>query len=264
VTAVAERTSIFMQRKERANELAARFDYAAEPLRLVAALADAQGTVYERARAERPSFDALPAFVVHASLPRVMEAAMAAGTEMLREAVLTRFHDGDLEAIVRAWIAGEAQDDTDTFLARAATSPVLEALPALGEHLRAGASDERRCPSCGGAPQLAIHSDTGEALLTGQRLLECSRCAMRWAYARMTCVSCRETGGGRLPILADESRLPHLRVDACEVCHAYLITVDMRKEPKAVPLVDEIVALPLDLIAADRGYTKITRNLVGL
>jgi formate dehydrogenase accessory protein FdhE len=117
---------------------------------------------------------------------------------------------------------------------------------------------------CGGLPQLAIHSDTGEALLTGQRLLECSRCATRWVYARMTCVSCRETGGGRLPIFADESRLPHLRVDACEVCHAYLITVDTRKEPKAVPAVDEIVALPLDLIAADRGYTKITRNLVGL
>jgi formate dehydrogenase accessory protein FdhE len=264
LNAVAERTSIFAERKARANELASRFDYAAEPLRLVAALADAQESAYERARAERPTFDALPDFVVRASLPGVMEAAMAAGTEALREAVLTRFHDGDLAAMVSAWLAGDAQEETDTFLARAAASPVLEALPALGEHLRGGGSDERRCPLCGGLPQLAIHSDTGEALLTGQRLLECSRCATRWVYARMTCVSCRETGGGRLPILADESRLPHLRVDACEVCHAYLITVDTRKEPKAVPVVDEIVGLPLDLIAADRGFTKITRNLVGL
>ena len=263
MSAVAERTTLFAERKSRAIDLAARYDYAAEPLRLVAALADAQGAAFERARAERPSFDALPAFVVRASLPGVMDAAMSAGTERLREAVLTRFHDGDLESIVRAWLAGDEQDETDAFVARAATSPVLEALPALGAHLRGDASDERRCPSCGGLPQLAIHSETGEALLTGQRLLECSRCAMRWAYPRMTCVSCRETGGSRLPILADESRLSHLRLDACEVCHEYLVTVDLRKEPRAVPVVDEVLALPLDLIASERGFVKIVRNLVG-
>ncbi|TMB63739.1 MAG: formate dehydrogenase accessory protein FdhE [Chloroflexi bacterium] len=263
MSTVAERTSVFAERRARANELASRFDYAAEPLRLVAALADAQEDAHERARAERPAFDELPAFVVRASLPGVMEAAMAAGTESLREAVLVRFHDGDLEAIVRGWLAADTQDDTDTFLARAATSPVLEAVPALAERLRGDASDERRCPSCGGLPQVAIHSDTGEALLTGRRLLECSRCATRWAYPRMTCVSCRETGGARQPILADESRLPHLRIDACDVCRAYVVTVDIRKEPKAVPMVDEIVALPLDLIASERGYTKITRNVAG-
>jgi formate dehydrogenase accessory protein FdhE len=264
MSAVAERTTVFAARKQRAQELASRFDYAGEPLRLVAALADGQESAYERARAERPAFDVLPQFVVRASLPGVMEAAMAAGTETLREAVLTRFHDGDLEAIVRAWLAGDAQDETDLFLARAATSPVLEALPSLCGVLRGDATDERRCPSCGGLPQLAIHADTGEALLTAQRRLECSRCAMQWTYARMTCVSCRETGGSQLPIFADESRLPHLRIDACDVCRSYIVTVDTRKEPKAVPVVDEIVALPLELIAADRGYTKITRNMVGL
>jgi FdhE protein len=262
MSAIAERTSVFADRKRRATELASRYTYAAEPLRLVAALADAQADAFERARGERPSFDGLPSFVVSRSLPSVMEATMAAGTETLREAVLTRFHDGDLEGIVRAWLAGAEQDGTDTFLARAATSPVLEALPSLGEQLRAG-TDERRCPSCGGLPQLAIFSDTGEALATGPRKLVCSRCSSEWIYPRMVCVSCRETGGANMPILADESHLPHLRVDACDVCKAYLVTVDMRKDPRAVPLVDEIVALPLDLIAAERGYTKITRNVVG-
>lgn len=263
MSAVAERTTVFAERKARALELVSRYDYAAEPLRLYAALADAQAAAFERARDERPTFDDLPAFAVRASLPGVMEAAMAAGTETLREAVLTRFHEGDLEAMVRAWLDGEEQDHASAFLARAATAPVFEALRSLGAALRIHTDDERCCPGCGGLPQLAIHADTGEALLTGQRLLLCSRCGMEWAYARMTCVSCRETGGSRLPILADESRLPHLRIDACEVCHAYLVTVDMRKEPRAVPVVDEIVALPLDLIAADKGYTKISRNVMG-
>ena len=66
-----------------------------------------------------------------------------------------------------------------------------------------------------------------------------------------------------MPVLADESRFPHLRADACDTCHAYLITVDLRKDPAAVPLVDEIAALPLDIEAAERGYTKIARNVMG-
>ena len=262
-TAVAERTTTFAARKARALALASRYEYAAEPLRLVAALADAQAVAHERALAERPSIHDLPAFVVRSSLPGAMEAVMASGTEVLREAALTRFHEGDLEEIVRAWLAGDEMQPTDAFLARAATSPVLEALSSLGSDLGSRSEDERRCPACGGLPQLAIFTDTGEALLTGQRRLVCSRCSTEWTYARMTCVSCRETGGSRLPILADESRLPHLRVDACDVCHAYLVTIDMRKEPNAIPIVDEIAALPLDLIAADRGYTKISPNLVG-
>ena len=261
--ATLERTTVFAQRKARAEELASRYDYAAEPLRVYAALLDAQAVAFERAVAERPGLADIPSFVVRAALPGVMDVTMATGTETLRESVLTRFHEGDLEAVIRAWLAGDEQEATDVFLARAATSPVLEALSSLGLDL-GGGEDGRRCPACGGLPQLAVFTDTGEALLTGQRRLVCSRCATEWTYARMTCVSCRETGGARLPILADESRLPHLRIDACEVCHAYLVTVDMRKDRGAVPLVDEIAALPLDLAAAERGFTKITKNLVGI
>jgi len=262
-TATVERTSVFAARKSRALTLASRYDYAAEPLRLVAALADAQQVAHERALAEHPTLQDLPVFVVRASLPGVMEAVMRSGTETLREAVLTRFHEGDLEEIVRAWLAGGEVPPTDAFLARAATSPVLEALSSIGSDLGSRTEDERRCPACGGLPQVAIFTDTGDALLTGQRRLVCSRCSTEWTYARLTCVSCRESGGAQLPILADESRLPHLRVDACDVCHAYLVTVDLRKDPHAVPLVDEIAALPLDLIAADRGYAKISPSVVG-
>lgn len=263
MTLAPERVATFADRKQRADELAQRYAYAAEPLRLYAALADRQAAVFERARADRPAAADLVAYVVHASLPRVMDATMSAGTELLRESVLLRFHDGDLEGIVRAWLDGELASETDTFLARASAAPVLEALPEVAATLRPSDADERRCPVCGGSPQVAIFADTGDALLTGQRRLACSRCAAEWSYARLTCVSCRDTGGSNLPILADVDRLPHMRVDACDVCHSYLITVDARKDPRAVPLVDEIVALPLDLIAAERGYTKISRNVMG-
>lgn len=260
---MAERTTVFDTRKARAVELGARFDFVAEPMRLVAALADAQRRAYLRALEERPTAGELVAYAVRNALPDVMAATMAAGTEVLREAVLLRFHEGDLGGIIAAWLAGDEQTETDAYLARAATSPVLEAVPELGAALRGDAADERNCPACGGLPQLAMFGDTGESLLTPQRQLVCSRCATTWPYARMTCVSCRETDGAKMPILADEARLPHLRVDACDTCHAYLVTVDVRKEPGAVPLIDEIAALPLDLEAAGRGYRKIARNVMG-
>ena len=261
MTAVAERTSVFAARRERALELARRFPFVSEPMHLVAALAEAQEQPYLRTKQAPPSRDDLVAHVVRVSLPAVMDASMSAGTEMLRESVILRFHDGDLEAMIRAALAGDPLSDTDAFLARAALAPVLEADPSLAGTPNAG--DERRCPACGGVPQLAIFTDTGEALVTGQRKLVCSRCATEWSYPRMTCVSCRETAGGNMPILADEQALPHLRADACDTCHAYLITVDVRREAQAVPLVDEIAALPLDMLAAERGYTKIARNVVG-
>ena len=262
MSAVAERTTVFDARRARAIELGARFDFVAEPMRLVAALADAQKRAYLRAQDDRPGAADLVPYVVRVALPLVMEATMSAGTEVLREAVLLRFHDGDLPGIVEAWLAGGELSETDTYLARAATSPILEAVAAAGSSLCADEADERRCPGCGGLPQLAIFGETGDSLVTAQRRLVCSRCATEWTYPRMTCVSCRETEGGKMPILSDDA-LPHLRVDACDTCHAYLISVDTRREPDAVPVVDEIAGLPLDLAAAERGYTKIARNVVG-
>ena len=263
MTLVVDAIATYGERRARARELGARLDFAQAPLRLYLALVDAQERVFERARMARPTVDELAAFVVRDALPHVMEAAIAAGPERLREAVLVRFHDGDLEGIVESWLDGDEANGTDTFLARASASPVLEALPDVAETLRRADTDDRHCPRCGGLPQLAVFAETGEALLTSPRKLLCSRCANEWVMSRMTCASCGETSGAKMPILSDVDLFPHLRIDACEICRHYLITVDQRKDPRAVPVVDELAALPLDLVAAERGYTKIARNLMG-
>jgi formate dehydrogenase maturation protein FdhE len=262
-TLVADTVSTYAARRERARELGARYDFAQEPLRLYLAIVDAQERAFERASQDRPSAGELPAYVVRVALPGIMEAAVAAGPERLREAVLLRFHSGDLEGIVREWLGGGQLDETDAFLARASASPILEALPDVAAMLRSADPGERRCPRCGGLPQLAVFGDSGEALLTSQRKAVCSRCANEWVLSRMTCAACGETTGSKMPILSDVDQFPHLRIDACEICRRYLITVDVRKDPRAVPIVDELTALPLDLAAAERGYTKIARNLMG-
>jgi FdhE protein len=56
---------------------------------------------------------------------------------------------------------------------------------------------------------------------------------------------------------------PHLRIEGCESCKRYLIDVDLGRDARATPEVDELAALPLDLFAAERGLTKVTPNLMG-
>ena len=56
---------------------------------------------------------------------------------------------------------------------------------------------------------------------------------------------------------------PHLRVEGCTGCGRYLIDVDLGRDPAAVPEVDELVALPLDLYASEHSLSKITPNLMG-
>jgi formate dehydrogenase maturation protein FdhE len=266
LSAVAERTTSYAERRRRAAELAERYDFAREALALYGALAEAQGRVFERARADGPTVDDLAAYVVRVALPDVMGAVMGAGTETLCEAVLVRFHDGDLERMVTSWLRGEVQDGTDVFLARAATAPVLEAVPDLARALPIAGSSQGEnalCPACGGSPQVSVFVDSGEALVTGQRRLICARCANEWVYPRMTCVACGETEGSKLVVLADPDQLPHLRIDACERCKRYIVSVDARLEGHAVPVVDEIAALPLDMTAVERGFTKVASNLMG-
>jgi FdhE protein len=166
--------------------------------------------------------------------------------------------------MVEAWLRGAEQDPVARYLARASAAPVLEALGRAAGFAPDDAAGGRRCPICGGAPQVAYFSDAGEALVTGPRYLVCSRCHHAWPLARMTCASCGEQSGSKLPIYGETARFPHLRVDACDSCGGYLLTVDLRKAPGAVPIVDELAGAPLDLFAREQGKRKIVPNLMGM
>jgi FdhE protein len=141
---------------------------------------------------------------------------------------------------------------------------VLEALGAAAGEACPGDRAEGACPRCGGLPQLSYLTDAGETLVSGPRMLACCRCGESWAHPRMTCAGCGEQTSSNLPIFADAERFPHLRADGCETCKRYVITIDLRKEPGAVPVVDELVALPLDLYVKERGFTKIVPNLMAI
>jgi FdhE protein len=65
-----------------------------------------------------------------------------------------------------------------------------------------------------------------------------------------------------LPVYVAE-QFPQVRVEACETCKFYLQTVDLTKDGSAVPLVDDLAAIPLTLWAHQHGYSRLQPNLLG-
>jgi ribosomal protein L37E len=266
-------------RRLRAEELRARHPFAADLLTLYLALVPVQEEAWSAAREHPPRPDELPRWAAARVLPAVADATEAAGPAALREAVRTARAG---ERALAGWLAGVELEPVDRYLARASLGPVLEA---LGE--QAGAACARRrdgeqarhCPCCGGLPQLSWLAASGESLVNGPRSLLCSRCGSSWSCSRSVCPACGEAQEARLEVYAerwdgpvsgngrgdgDERPVfPHIRIAGCSSCSRYLIEVDMARDARAVPEVDELAALPLDLYAADQGLTKLTPNLMG-
>jgi len=252
------------RRRRRARLLAERYAFATELLRLYEALLDVQEPAFMTARDDRPDPARLAAYAADRVMGGVIEATIKTGPAALGTAVRERRRDGDLAELVAKWLAGDAQAPVDQYLGRAAAAPVLEALGAAAGEACAGGLAQRGCPRCGGLPQVSYLTDAGETLVSGPRMLLCCRCGESWVHQRMTCPGCGEQATSKLPIFADAERFPHLRADACESCRTYLITIDLRKEAEAVPVVDELVALPLDLYVKERGFAKIVPNLMAI
>ncbi len=227
------------------------------------------------------------AYTAELILPYVIDVSVTAGPDRLRSEVIQRAHSEDAREILGRWVEGVEQPVVDRFLGRASLGPVLEALGPGARAVCAGPRDSRHCPDCGGPPQLSFFSQATDDLATGPRVLLCSRCGQTWGYARMTCAGCGESESAKLNVFSEhgttssergnvvrglspgpsvarsDAVFPHMRIEACDTCRKYLLSVDLAADAGAVPLVDEMAAIPLDLFARERGYNKIITNLMG-
>lgn len=291
MSAVAAIANDYDRRRRRAHELRERWPFAAEVLQFYAQLLDVQEAAQDRARDVEPA-EAI-GFAAEHLVPQIVEVSASDGPPALQRGVLERFDTMDFHAAITAWLQNDSLDPVDRFLARAATAPVLAALGSRAAEICAGSRDARHCPTCGGLPQLAYVAVGDEDLVTPHRFLECSRCATRWAFARLTCAGCGEDDSAKLehfseigaleaessgrtvrgadpnagprPEVAAEKPplLPQVTVDACGTCSHYLLSIDLRRDSRAVPVVDELAALPLFLYASERGLSKIVPNQLG-
>lgn len=151
----------------------------------------------------------------------------------------------------RAGPEGRAHDETTPAAFRVRDDRGLQSL-----------SEAAACPFCGGPPQVSVlRHDTGAD--GGSRMLICATCATAWPLRRILCVNCGEEDEQRLTYF-HAREFDHVRVDTCATCRHYIKTVALNRLGLAVPVVDEVASGALDVWARERGYTKVTPNLIGL
>ena len=188
------------------------------------------------------------------------------GTEIIKTGAQALLSGDDnhrlepLHAALGAWGKAEETVDDYYFYARAFLEPVITAI-AQADSSQPTDWTQNFCFACGGPPQVAVIRDLPDAV--GSRSLVCSMCATEWRFRRLTCPHCGEIEADKLPVHTAES-ITHVRVDACSTCSRYIKTVDLRKRGDAVPLVDELAAVELDIWAQEQGLTKLPVNVLGL
>jgi formate dehydrogenase maturation protein FdhE len=115
------------------------------------------------------------------------------------------------------------------------------------------------CPKCGGRPVAGVLRIEGDG---GKRFLLCAFCATEWEFRRIYCAWCGEVREESLPVFVAE-KFAHVRIEGCDTCRHFVRSVDLTKDGHAVPVVDDLAAIPLALWAEDSGYQRIHGNLLG-
>jgi formate dehydrogenase accessory protein FdhE len=277
------------RRIRRATELTSTYPFGAEGLRFYARVATFQKSLYAEIQkalkhspkisADRPLRDELdfflllPHFSPYLSLiqqiaPAPLSQAAAGlaqkGPAAWQHAIEDFWHSdpemaSDLDHGEEVG-AGDSLDPTasDRLLAWIFLQPYAEYLAAHRENTIVDGAPST-CPLCGGKPVVGVLRSEGDG---AKKSLICMLCAHEWNFRRIYCPACGEE---REPQMAFYSapEIAHVRVDVCDTCHTYLKTIDLTKTGLAVPVVDELATIPLDLWAREHGYQKLQINLLG-
>jgi FdhE protein len=263
----------WQRRIERAEELAGKYPFAGEILGFYLGIARFQKDLYNRledftrkkngAEAQADGPPELPLLLARFRpfLSVVEKSAPAPLAQVARQLDAGSNHSHT--QLLNAFWDGMGTTDTpagpEQFFARAFLQPYAEFVRSRSDRHWDGYTLSL-CPFCGRAPGVGVLRPLGDG---GQRSLVCSFCQAEWEFRRIVCAGCGEEDHRKLPVYTAEE-VAHVRVECCDTCKRYLKTVDMTKSGLAEPIVDEIAAVPLDLWAQERGYTKLQSNLMQL
>jgi len=238
----------FDARIQRAAELVPKYPAAAELLAFYRELALFQKPVFERLRA-RAGTDL-----------RVLEAYFAPLVELVARQGPKGLTDKaclNVELLQSAW-EDDVKDPYARFFARVLLQPYAEYLASRGDVQPK--PESRICPFCSSWPVSGVLRGEGDG---AKRWLLCSLCSTEWQFRRVLCPGCGEQDKDKLPIYT-AAQFDAVRVDACDTCHTYLKSVDLTKDGHAIPVVDEIATVALNIWAEEHGYAKLETNLLGM
>ncbi len=149
--------------------------------------------------------------------------------------------------------------DAPGLLAQAFLQPYAELLRSRAQ-LRPSQTTYALCPFCNRKPALGVLRQMGDG---GARSMICSFCLAEWEFRRIVCPGCGEENDKQLAVYT-ASDFDYIRVECCDSCKTYIKTIDLTKNGRAEPLVDELASAPLDLWAREHGYAKLQTNLMGM
>jgi FdhE protein len=220
----------------------------------------------ELARFQQPVFSELKlkgetdlrALVCH--FPALIRLVSRKGTPLLADFAAEHLSgtDAQLELLLATWEGGEALDPAGRFFARVLLQPYGEYLASRG-HIHASRAGPT-CPFCNARPVAGVLRGEGDG---SKRWLLCSLCSTEWQYRRVLCPGCGEENNDKLPIYS-AAEFPAARVDACGTCQTYLKSIDLTKDSHAIPIVDEIATVALNIWAEEHDYVKLETNLLGM
>ncbi len=242
-------------RMARARELAKVESATAEILNFYLGIAGLQKAVYDDLKAGPKNADKSlldPHFAALLSLvKRTAPRPLADAAEELARAGNSFQH-----LVETSW--GTFADETYVFFARALLQPYTELLAGRSDISLAGTP--ATCPFCGEKPVAGVLRGEGEG---AKRSLICSLCSTEWEFRRVLCPGCGEEAVDKLPVYT-AGQFEHVRVEACDTCHSYIKSIDLTRNGLAVPVVDELATVPLNIWADEHGYAKLQPNLLGM
>ncbi len=256
------------KRIERAIDLAERHSSAAEVLVFYGRILEFQKTLYDSISSrpapsgEGPFRERLDVDTAMQQLPALLSLVQKSGPSKLAQqaAEISRTPAEQQRRMLHDFLmeADGGDEGATAFFARVLFQPLAEHLAAAPAAQLAGFSGSA-CPVCSAKPQVAVLRPEGDG---GKRFLVCSFCLTEWEFRRILCPICGEEDNASLPRYSAEG-ISAVRVEGCDTCNYYLKGVDMTVDGLAVPMVDEVATVPLDVWAVEHGYKKISLNLMG-
>jgi FdhE protein len=257
----------------RARHLAAGSAHGREILDFYRDLAEQQRSLaarVRRPREEAPDFaDAVDLEAASAAAPGLLDWLRRQGPPRLAQgaATIDRVSVREWRERLRQRLVADDGEPPEpevltAFAVEAVLQPFAEAAAVLRRGRRRQGAGARTavCPVCGSRPSVGALREEGHG---ARRTLVCGLCLTEWDYARVVCPSCDEERFDALPVYTADS-LPHARLEACDSCRTYLKTIDLTKDGLAVPVVDDLASVPLDLWAREHGYHRLRPNLLRL
>ena len=241
---------MWQQRARRARFLAEVHPASREILTFYAGLAEWQGHIPsppgKGRRAEGAPGEGLRS--LSRFFPSLLDLVIRTGPAVL-SAAAHELGTTDFDPLLREYWESPGNFSPRQFFARAILQPYAASFPAGLD-----------CPWCSQPPQTGCLRPQGEGVALD---LVCGLCLRRRGFPRTRCAGCNESSESKIANLTAPD-FPHLRIQACETCHGYFLVVDLSRDPAAIPEVDELAGLPLDLWAVEHGYQKLLANLAGL